>query len=405
MRVVVVGAGFAGLAAAEALHRNGAEVVVLEARDRVGGRVWSEDFAGGVAERGAEFVFPSDDVLHATAERLGLRLARKGTQYGDREPRGGAPVAVANLEAAVRLLRPAADATTEGSVADALASLRLEEAVREAIQARVEVSSGHPADDLDASVLAETGAGFGRFDTYGVEGGNGRLAEALAAPLGAGLQLRAPVEAIQWNERSVRVHAAGHELEADRAVVAAPATAVSRIRFESPLPEAKTRALAAVRYGQAAKLHVVLRENAPPSAILAVPDRYWSYTQLTADGRPGPLLTAFAGTTGALESLRVADGPAHWLARARELRPDLQLEEEHVLLTTWHDDPWTHGAYSARSRTSPLDSAELARPVGALAFAGEHTAGELHGLMEGALRSGLRAAADILGRPQAVEMR
>jgi monoamine oxidase len=78
------------------------------------------------------------------------------------------------------------------------------------------------------------------------------------------------------------------------------------------------------------------------------------------------------------------------------LRPELELDLGAPLLTTWHDDPWAQGAYSARSRSFPLDSAELARPVGPLAFAGEHTAGELHGLMEGALRSGLRAAADAL---------
>jgi monoamine oxidase len=66
------------------------------------------------------------------------------------------------------------------------------------------------------------------------------------------------------------------------------------------------------------------------------------------------------------------------------------------MLSTWHDDPWARGAYSARSRTSPLQTAELARPVGPLAFAGEHTAGEWHGLMEGALRSGIRAAEDVL---------
>jgi monoamine oxidase len=78
------------------------------------------------------------------------------------------------------------------------------------------------------------------------------------------------------------------------------------------------------------------------------------------------------------------------------LRPDLELDPGGVLLSTWEDDPWARGAYSARSRSAPLDSAELARPVGPLAFAGEHSAGDWHGLMEGALRSGLRAAEDVL---------
>ena len=88
-RVVVVGAGFAGLAAADALRRAGAEVVVLEARDRVGGRVWSTTLANGAAiELGAEFVLPGHDVVRETCARLGLELADKGMLYGDREPRG-----------------------------------------------------------------------------------------------------------------------------------------------------------------------------------------------------------------------------------------------------------------------------------------------------------------------------
>jgi monoamine oxidase len=67
-----------------------------------------------------------------------------------------------------------------------------------------------------------------------------------------------------------------------------------------------------------------------------------------------------------------------------------------VLLSTWADDPWVRGAYSATSATVPLDREALSGPVGPLAFAGEHTAGGWHGLMEGALRSGIRAAQQVL---------
>jgi monoamine oxidase len=391
MRIAVIGAGFAGLAAADALRRAGADVVVLEARDRVGGRVWSVPFAGGVAERGAEFVFAGDEALHAAVERLGLGLYRKGTHYGDREPRGGEPVSRAELEEAVGRL---GSATLTGTVLDALGSLALPPALAEAIAARVEVSSAYPAEDQDATVLTETGAGFGRFDTFGVAGGNSRLAEGLAAPLGSALRLGTPVEAVHWDERSVRLEAPGLDLSADRAVVATPASA--ELRFDPPLPEAKARALAGVRYGQAAKLHVALAALAEPSAVLAVPDRYWSYTQLGPDGAPAPFAGAFAGTPGALERLRVDEGPETWLAAIVALRPELELDSGTAMLSTWHDDPWTRGAYSARSRSSPLQTAELARPDGPLAFAGEHTAGEWHGLMEGALRSGIRAAEEVL---------
>ena len=393
MRVVVIGAGLAGLTAADALRREGADVVVLEARDRVGGRVWSVPFAGGVAERGAEFVFSGDEVLQATARRLGLRLYRKGTHYGDREPRGGPPVSSAELAAAVSRL---GEAAVDGSVLDALAALRLPAGAAEAVAARIEVSSAYPAADLDASVLAETGAGFGRFDTFGVAGGNGRLAESLAAPLGPALLFETPVEAIEWGKRSVAIRAPGLELWAQRAVLAAPAAATLALRFDPPLPEAKAQALAAVRYGQAAKLHLPLLAASAPSAVLAVPARYWSYTQLGPDGSTAPFAAAFAGTPGALERLRVWAGPGTWAGAVAALRPELELDLGSPLLSTWHDDPWTHGAYSARSRSSPLDQVELARRVGPLAFAGEHTAGDWHGLMEGALRSGLRAAREVL---------
>jgi monoamine oxidase len=395
VRIAVIGAGLAGLAAADALRREGVEVVVLEARDRVGGRVWSTPFAEGVVERGAEFVFTGDEVLQATVRRHGLRLYRKGTYYGDREPRGGPTVTRAELEDAVGRL---GEIRSDGTVLEALTSLGLSNGAAEVIAARIEVSSAYPAADLDASVLEETGAGFGRFDTFGVEGGNGRLAEALAAPLGPALLTGTPVEAVSWDARSVSVRAAALELWAEGAVVAVPATAATALRFDPPLPERKAGAIAQVRYGQAAKLHVPLLAPAEPSAVLAVPARYWSYTQLGPDERPAPFAAAFAGTPGALERLHVWAGPGTWLTSLASLRPELDLDLGRALLTTWHDDPWAQGAYSARSRSSPLDGEELARPVGPLAFAGEHTAGEWHGLMEGALRSGVRAAEDVLSR-------
>ena len=392
MKVVVVGAGLAGLAAANALARERVEVVVLEARERVGGRVWSHPLGSGVgvAERGAEFVFESDEILRATAERLGLRLYRKGTLYGAREPRGGEPATIAEVEAAARSLRALAP---NGTVADALADPGLAAGVREAIKARVEISSAHPASDLDAEVLGETGAGFGTFDTYGVEGGNGLLAAGLATL--PAVHVGSPVESVVWTSSLVRVRGSGFEIDADRAVLAAPATAVGRIHFDPPLPAAKAMALAGVRYGQAAKLHVPLRSHVEPSAVLAVPDRYWSYTQLGPDGTPARFAAAFAGTEGALARLQVGAGPGRWLEALAALRPELDLEPDGAMLTTWSDDPWTLGGYSAPSLSAPLQTEELQRPVGPLAFAGEHTAGKWHGLMEGALRSGLRAAADL----------
>ena len=108
-RVAVIGAGFAGLAAAVDLVDAGVDVVVLEARDRVGGRVWSQpldgpDGTGPVIERGAEFVLAGYDVMRSWLDRVGLRLVDTGMSYYVREPRGGGDVTVADMRAAATAL-------------------------------------------------------------------------------------------------------------------------------------------------------------------------------------------------------------------------------------------------------------------------------------------------------------
>ncbi len=397
MRVIVVGAGFAGLAAADELLRAGAEVLVLEARDRIGGRVWSVPFGGAMIERGAEFVLPGYEAMLGLADRFGLALVRKGTLYGYREPRGGEPVTLEEL--AQTLAGVAAGASERAcTVREFLAGGPWPSAVAEAICARLEISCAHPANDLEAGALAEGAGSFGHFDTFSVVGGNDRLAHALAAGLGDALRLSMPVRRVRWSGSQVRVYGAEFELAADAIVLAVPASVTDLIAFDPLLPGAKLRALHDVCFGRAAKLFVGLHAAVPPSATLSVPERYWCYTQLDAGGEPLPLVAAFAGTADALAALRVSDGPERWLDSLRALRPDLALDRSQTLLSQWDPDPWVRGAYSARSVRSPMDDVELARPVGPIAFAGEHAAGEWHGLMEGALRSGVRAARDLLSR-------
>lgn len=386
-RVVVVGAGFAGLAAAEALAGRGAEVTVFEARDRVGGRVHSRRLAdGAVVELGAEFVLPGYEVLRETADRLGLALFEKGTLYGDREPRDGPPVTRAELAAAHEALRDPGG----GSVAQALERLVRSPGARAAVAARLAVSSGYELDDQAASVLAEGAAGFGDFPSHGVVGGNDRVALELAERLGSAVRTSTPVSRVAWSADGVVVRTGADEVAADACVIATPAPHALELDWDPPLPAWKREALAAVRYGQAAKLFLPLVSAAPPSQTLSVPLRFWTWTQHGL-----PVASSFAGSPSALELLEIDRGPEKWAGAVRELRPDLEFVDAAPLLSTWHDDPWARGAYSARTLSSPLDDGALARPVGVVAFAGEHTAGRWHGLMEGALRSGLRAATEI----------
>jgi monoamine oxidase len=391
-KAVVVGAGLAGLVAADELQQAGAEVVVLEARDRVGGRVWSRQLDNGaVVEMGAEFILPGNTEVRSLAERLGLGLVDKGMRYGQREPRGGSQVTLAELAAAAGVAeRALADGAPDVSARRFVESLDASPGAREALLARVEISSANSADLVAARDLG----GIAHVDDEpapSIAGGNQRLPLALATRLD--VRLGAPVRRIAWGDGGVRVD----ELDANVCVVAVPASVLHRIEFEPALPAALAEPLEQVLYGDAAKLFVPLRHPAPTSAVMSVPERYWTWTATGEDGAPQPVVSAFAGSPAALAGLEVAGGPERWLDSLGRLRPDLELDPAGALLSTWSDDPWVEAAYST---SPPARLAELSEhPTGPLAFAGEHLGGAFAALMEGAIRSGRAAARALLRAP------
>ncbi len=356
-------------------------MVVLEARDRVGGRVWSRELAdGSVVEMGAEFILPGNPRVEETVRRLGLGLWEKGMAYGRREPRGGEPVTEQQLRAAAAAIERALEDedVRRGSAAALLDRLDEPAGVREAIRARVEISTATPADHVAAVELTGVAA-FSDAPSHGVAGGNQGLARALAAELGDRIRLSSPVASL--------------EDVAARAIVVAVPAPVARDLAGVPAP--LREALARVRTGHAAKLFVPLRARPEPSAVLSVPERYWTWTA-RAGGEVQPVVHAFAGSEGALSRLGVAEGPERWLASLARLRPDLELEPGGAVLSTWSGDPWARGAYTIA--TPGGHDPALTQMHGRIVLAGEHTAGPLAGLMEGALASGERAAAQVLAQ-------
>jgi monoamine oxidase len=389
-RVIVVGAGFAGLAAAHRLAAAGTAVTVRERSGRVGGRVHSQLLGAGRIELGAEFVTPGYTVLPRLASEMGLRLAPMGMSFGDRDPRGGPPVTRAAAMAAAEQIAEAIErGAGEGrSFAGLVASLGLDAGARELVLCRVQVSYAHAPDDIAAPAVRDVAHLFDGSEAHRVEGGNDALARRLAA--GLDVRLGTAVERIAWGDGGVTVDGE----EADACVLAAPVPALSAIGFEPALPEWKAGALKRVAYGRAAKLFAPLKAAAAPGAVISVPERFWTWTALDDAGDRMPLVSAFAGSAVALAALDVDGGHRTYLDRVRALRPDLTLAGVDPTLATWPD-----GAYSTRQPGRPADDdALLERPCGGLAFAGEHTAGEWFGTMEGALRSGLRAADQLLAR-------
>ena len=165
MRVVVVGAGFAGLMAAYRIGQAGHEVVVLEARDRVGGRVWSQELIPGdprtVIERGAEFVLDGYDVMRAVLAELGLGLADTVMSYYQREYRGGAAAAPEEVaRCAAGVAAAAAVAAPGTSLAQVVAGWPASPALA-AYLSRVEVTNGVGADVLAAAAVSDVTGGFG----------------------------------------------------------------------------------------------------------------------------------------------------------------------------------------------------------------------------------------------------
>ena len=433
---IVLGAGMSGLAAARALAQAGKRVLVLEARERVGGRIFTEKTSSGtLVEHGAEFIHGRDPELWALIEEAGLNaVERDGANVQERTREGG--------------LSAGKDERGEDffSVLDQLAELSEDEDVsfcewceasdmpqeqRESLTGYVEGFNAADGERISARSLglqqrAEDASEGDR--SWHLEGGYAQLPEYLArraAEAGAEIRLNSVVDAVHWRKGDVVVSTRTGKLRAPQCVLTLPlgvlqaANAGTRgsVRLE-PEPRAlfEARSLA---MGQVVRFTLIFQtrwweevhsagsdaESLRTLSFLFTPERtppVWWTRRPEAESLPTLVGWSGGPRSEPLRALSEAELAAHAcaeLAEAFGVPPNLvtdALASTHTV--DWSSDPFALGAYSyvpARALGAPAAMVEPAAET--LYFAGEHTDMTGHwGTVHAAFRSGLRAARQLL---------
>lgn len=429
-RVIVVGAGLAGLSAAWELERHGWQVVVLEARNRIGGRCHTlRGFAGGqIAEAGGEYIDTTHREMRRFADRFGLRLddvRRSENRYEDVAYVGGRLQTYGQFagretgreidrfyQQAWRLARkldpadPAAGGAAHDrrSVADFIDQLGIGGRPREVLDREIRDDYAIEPEKLSLLfLLIETKVTWNTPDSgveaFRVHGGNDQIARGFANRLGRAPHLGARVTEVRATSRGVRVSAGGEELQGHHVILAAPLPGLRGVRFEPALPDAVAGAIRELQYGPITK------------TPLQYGQRFWHRRGLSGDtftdlpvsttweatdrqrGERGVLMAYSSGDAG----LAAAAAPRReridaTAAQLNRIYPDSGSLLGRAVSIAWSNSPLNGGAYSAFAPGQVTDFwTALRRSYGRVHLAGEHTA-TLSGYMEGALESGLRAA-------------
>jgi len=430
--VVVAGAGLAGLAAARDLIAMGAQVTVVDARDRIGGRVLTvrDGFKERQhAEAGGDMIDGGQSEIRELAGELGLKLApilRSGFGYvrqdGSDRPRivqrnvaRGWELLARRLEPLIRGYRLAEqrwDSPITASVARRSVAAWLDEtgADEELRAAALGLRGFFLADPEELSLVAlvdqfaADDVGLGRM--YRIEGGNDRLAAALAAPLRTRLQLKTEVVAVSHRGQGVRVSVrngrALSQISCDYLAMTLPASVLRRIPFTPSLPAQQHDALARLKYGRATKTLLQFSQR-----FWRIPGRPRAFGSPLAFGAlwegneeqrgAAGILSLLAGgaASDATRAIVARDGAAG-LVRALEWLGSKRAELQAWRQVVWEDDPFARGGYAFFDpEFDPALRVWLARPCNRIVFAGEHTSVRWQGYMNGAVESGRRAAAEV----------
>ena len=439
--VTVIGAGLAGLSAAYELQRAGWTVTVLEARDRVGGRVYSlRNFSKGlVAEGGGEFIEETHTRMLAYAEQFNLKLGRVGSWQGEDNdwasfegkagPMSNADIWGTNLHEEVEKIWLAlaelgelvpdphqpqearnAGLIDKRSTAEWVHSLDVHPLAKQDFIQHIRSEYTCEPEQHSLLDLARNAAMYystiDRNINYRVVAGNDLIPRALAKTL-PDVRLNAPVISVSAQPDEVLVtYEQGDSfstISSAFAILAIPLTTARLIEFNSPLPDAHWRMVHEVSYGAVTKVLIEYRKR-------FWNDRNWNGRLVTdspivltwhatshIENEHGILTVYTGGGPGAkLAALSDEDRIRLAVAEIEKVFPGSSELVECTDTVAWPNEPYTRGSYAAFAPGEVTAHWKtLFEPAGRLFIAGEH-ATPIQGFMEGAVESGQRAARNII---------
>lgn len=429
-RVIVIGAGMAGVAAAYELKSLGYEVTVIEARIRLGGRVHSLDrfIKDKVVEAGAEMIGLNHPTWAAYAQQFGLNLLPIPNDLQADSPivLGGEPLAADKAKAlwkemrqglakinldAERIVDPYEPWKTRGAkdldrrtTADWIGKLSVSDPAKQAMTIQLTAINGMLPElqSYLGNLAMVRGGGLEKYwtetDALLCDGGNQQLPEEMSDEIGSQcFILNQAVTAVKADDKRVRVTLAdGRQLEADDVVVTVPISTWQKIEFDPPLPADFTPQMGLnAKYLAAVKTRFWETDNRSPRSLTDGPISVtWEATSnYPEDG--GVCLTLYSGGPATRKAIdwTVDECETNYLAALEQVYPEVRAQFVAGRFTAWHTDPFALGSYSfpAPGEVTSIGP-RLLEGLGRVHFAGEHCCYAFIGYMEGALQSGVRLA-------------